>query len=171
MHRPRKRASSIAGMTLLELIIATGILVILAGAAMPLARITIKREKEAELHADLREIRNAIDRYKDDADNHLIMTEQGSENYPPDLDTLVKGVQVGAHPTGTGTPLGTSTQQQQLVRYLRKIPVDPMTGRAEWGLRSVSDDPTSTSWGGKNVFDVYSLSTGTAMNDTKYADW
>ena len=171
MKRPRQHLSSSAGMTLLELIIATGILVVLASAAMPLARITVKREKEAELHRVLREMRNAIDRYKDDADNHLIVTEQGSENYPPDLETLVKGVQVGAHTTGTGNPATSSSQQQQLVRYLRKIPVDPMTGRAEWGLRSVSDDPTSTSWGGKNVFDVYSLSQGVAMNDTKYADW
>jgi general secretion pathway protein G len=158
-------------MTLLELIIATGILVILASAALPLTRVTIKRQKEAELHRDLREMRDAIDRYKDDADNHLIVTQQDSQNYPPDLDTLVKGVQVGAHSTATANPATTSTQQQQLVRYLRKIPVDPMTGRADWGLRSVSDDPTSTSWGGKNVFDVYSLSQGVAMNDTKYADW
>lgn len=171
MQRPRKHLSSSAGMTLLELIIATGILVILAGAAMPLARVTVKREKEAELHRDLREIRDAIDRYKDDAEKTLIITQPDQYNYPPDLETLVKGVQVGAHSTGNGNPLSTNTQQQQLVRYLRKIPVDPMTGRAEWGQRSVSDDPTSTSWGGKNVFDVYSLSTGTAMNDTKYADW
>ncbi len=171
MQRPRKHLSSSSGMTLLELIIATGILVILASAALPLTRMTVKRQKEAELHRVLREMRNAIDRYKDDADNHLIVTEQGSENYPPDLDTLVKGVQVGAHTTGTGAPGATSTQQQQLVRYLRAVPVDPMTGRAEWGMRSVSDDPTSTSWGGKNVFDVYSLSQGVAMNDTKYADW
>jgi len=171
MQPPRKHLSSSAGMTLLELIIATGILIILASAAMPLARLTVKREREAELHRDLREMRDAIDRYKDDADNHLIVTEQGSENYPPDLDTLVKGVQVGAHTTGTGTPGTTTTQAQQLVRYLRKVPVDPMTGRAEWGLRAVSDDPTSTSWGGKDVFDVYSLSQGVAMDDTKYADW
>ena len=158
-------------MTLLELIIATAILVVLASAALPLTRMTVKREKETELRRDLREMRDAIDRYKDDADNHLIVTEQGSENYPPDLEPLVKGVQVGAHTTGTGAPGATQTQAQQLVRYLRKIPVDPMTGRAEWGLRSASDDPTSTSWGGKNVFDVYSLSQGVAMNDTKYADW
>jgi general secretion pathway protein G len=158
-------------MTLLELIIATAILVVLASAALPLTRMTVKREKETELRRDLREMRDAIDRYKDDADNHLIVTEQGSENYPPDLETLVKGVQVGAHTTGTGAPGATQTQAQQLVRYLRKIPVDPMTGRTEWGLRSASDDPTSTSWGGKNVFDVYSLSQGVAMNDTKYADW
>jgi len=171
MQRSRKHLSSSAGMTLLELIIATGILVILASAAMPLARVTIKRQKEEELHYDLRQMRKAIDRYKDDADNHLIVTEQGSENYPPDLDTLVKGVQVGAHQTGTGNPLSSSSQQQQLVRYLRQVPKDPMTGRAEWGLRSVSDDPTSTSWGGKNVFDIYSLSQGTASNGTKYADW
>ena len=171
MQRPRKHLSSSAGMTLLELIIATGILIILASAAMPLARMTVQREREAELHRVLREMRNSIDRYKDDADNHLIVTEQGSENYPPDLDTLVRGVQVGAHTTGTGAPGATSSQQQQLVRYLRKVPTDPMTGRAEWGMRSVSDDPTSTSWGGKNVFEVYSLSTGVAMDGTKYADW
>jgi general secretion pathway protein G len=171
MRRSRKHLSSSAGMTLLELIIATAILVVLASAALPLTRMTVKSDKEAELHRDLREMRDAIDRYKDDADNHLIVTEQGSENYPPDLETLVKGVQVGAHTTGTGAPGATQTQAQQLVRYLRKVPVDPMTGRAEWGRRSVSDDPTSTSWGGKNVFDVYSLSQGVAMNDTKYADW
>ncbi len=171
MQRPRKHLSSSAGMTLLELIIATGILVILASAAMPLARVKIKRDKEAELHRDLREMRDAIDRYKDDADKVLIITQPDQNNYPPDLDTLVKGVQVGAHTTGTGNPATANTQQQQLVRYLRKIPADPMTGRAEWGLRSVSDDPASTSWGGKNVFDVYSLSQGVAMNDTKYADW
>jgi general secretion pathway protein G len=171
MQRPRKRLSSSAGMTLLELIIATGILVILASAAMPLARVTVKRQKEAELHHALREMRDAIDRYKDDADKLLIITQPDEHNYPPDLETLVKGVQVGAHTTGTANPLASSAQQQALVRYLRKIPVDPMTGRAEWGLRSVSDDPTSTSWGGKNVFEVYSLSQGVAMNDTKYADW
>jgi general secretion pathway protein G len=158
-------------MTLLELIIATGILVVLASAAMPLARVTVKRQKEAELHHALREMRDAIDRYKDDADKLLIITQPDEHNYPPDLDTLVKGVQVGAHTTGTANPLTSSAQQQALVRYLRKIPVDPMTGRAEWGLRSVSDDPTSSSWGGKNVFEVYSLSQGVAMNDTKYADW
>lgn len=171
MQRPCKHLSSSAGMTLLELIIATGILIVLASAALPLTRLTLKREKEAELHRDLREMRDAIDRYKDDADNHLIVTEQGSENYPPDLETLVKGVQVGAHTTGTGAPGATQTQAQQLVRYLRKIPVDPMTGNTDWGKRSVSDDPTSTSWGGKNVFDVYSVSSGLAMNGTKYADW
>lgn len=172
MQRPRKHLSSSAGMTLLELIIATGILVILASAAMPLARVTIKRRQEAELHRVLREMRTAIDRYKDDADKTLIITQPDQYNYPPDLETLVKGVQVGAHTTGTTVnPTTAASQQQALVRYLRAIPVDPMTNRAEWGLRSVSDDPTSTSWGGKNVFDVYSLSTGTAMNDTKYADW
>jgi general secretion pathway protein G len=171
MQRPRKHLSSSAGMTILELIIAIGILVILASAAMPLARVTIRRNQEAELHRDLREMRNAIDRYKDDADNHLIVTEQDSQNYPPDLETLVKGVQVGAHTTGTGNPATSGSQQQTLVRYLRAIPVDPMTNRTDWGKRSVSDDLTSTSWGGKNVFDVYSVSTGTALNGTKYADW
>jgi general secretion pathway protein G len=171
MQRSRRHLSSSSGMTLLELIIATGILVILASAALPLLRITIKRNNEAELHYDLRQMRNAIDRYKDDAEKLLIITKPDENNYPPDLDTLVKGVQVGAHATGTGNLSTATTQQQQLVRYLREIPKDPMTGRAEWGLRSVSDDPTSTSWGGKNVFDVYSLSQGTALNGTKYADW
>ncbi len=181
MQQLRKYASPAAGMTLLELMLAVLILLVLTSAAMPLARLTIQREREAELHRDLRDMRDAIDRYKDAADRGLIRVEEGTEGYPPDLDTLVKGVQVGANQvgaTGVGAginPSGTSPssgqQSQQNVRFLRKIPVDPMTGRAEWGLRSVQDDPTTSSWGGKNVFDVYSLSQGTAMNGTKYADW
>jgi general secretion pathway protein G len=114
--------------------------------------------KEEELHRDLREMRDAIDRYKDLADQHLIRTELGSENYPPDLETLVNGVQLGA-------------SSDRKIRFLRKIPVDPMTGRAEWGLRAVQDDPDSTSWGGKNVFDVYSKSQATASDGTRYANW
>jgi general secretion pathway protein G len=143
-------------MTLLELIIACSILLILATAALPVARFAVIRGKEAELHRDLREMRDAIDRYKDAADRNQIRVEVGSEGYPPDLETLVKGVQ-----------LGTADKK---IRFLRKIPVDPMTGHAEWGLRSVQDDPDSTSWGGKNVFDVYSKSTGTAQDGTKYSD-
>jgi general secretion pathway protein G len=176
-------------MTLLELMLAVLILLVLTSAAMPLARLTVQREREAELHRDLREMRDAIDRYKDAADRGLIRVEQDTEGYPPDLETLVKGVQVGANQVGAtgstiGTPAGSNSatsssgssasggqQSQQNVRFLRKIPVDPMTGRAEWGLRSVQDDPTTSSWGGRNVFEVYSLSQGTAMNGTKYADW
>lgn len=164
MLRPLKIASSSAGMTLLELIVAVGILVILAGAALPLVRATIQREREAELHRDLREMRNAIDRYKDDVDKGLIRVAVDTEGYPPDLDTLVKGVQVGGS-SNSGNATG------ETVRFLRRIPKDPMTGRTDWGQRAVRDAPDSTSWGGKNVFDVYSLSQGTALNGTKYSDW
>jgi general secretion pathway protein G len=160
----REIDNSAVGMTLLELIIAIGILLVLAGAALPLVRATIQRGREAELHRDLREIRNAIDSYKDDADKGLIRVEVGTEGYPPDLDTLVKGVQVG----GSGNS-GSATGET--VRFLRRIPKDPMTGRTEWGQRAVRDAPDSTSWGGKNVFDVYSQSQGTALNGTKYSDW
>jgi len=147
-------------MTLLELIIACAILLVLASAALPVARFTIIRQREAELHRDLREMRNAIDRYKDLADRNMIRVEVGSEGYPPDLDTLVKGVALG----GAGAT-GKS------IRFLRRIPVDPMTGRTDWGLRSVQDDPDSQSWGGNNVFDVYSKSAGIALDGTKYSDW
>ncbi len=154
----RARISADAGMTLLELIIACAILMILSSAALPIAKYSIVRQKEAELRRDLREMKDAIDRYKDAADRNQIRVEIGSEGYPPDLETLVKGVQLGA-------------SSDRKIRFLRKIPVDPMTGRAEWGLRAVQDDPDSTSWGGKNVFDVYSKSTSAALDGTKYSDW
>ena len=154
----RARISADTGMTLLELIIACAILMILSSAALPIAKYSIVRQKEAELRRDLREMKDAIDRYKDAADRNQIRVEIGSEGYPPDLETLVKGVQLGA-------------SSDRKIRFLRKIPVDPMTGRAEWGLRAVQDDPDSTSWGGKNVFDVYSKSTSTALDGTKYSDW
>ena len=145
-------------MTLLELVIACAILVVLAAVAVPLERVTVIRHREAALRYDLREMRDAIDRYKDDADRNLVQSQAGTENYPPDLETLVVGVQLrGA--------------VEQRVRYLRTIPVDPVTGNKDWGLRSVQDDPDSTSWGGQDVFDVYSRSTGTALDGTKYADW
>ena len=156
----RYRRSAQSGMTLLELIIACAILLILSSAALPVARFTVVRQREKELRLDLREMRNAIDRYKDLADRNMIRTELGSEGYPPDLQTLVKGVAIG----GTGAA-------GKNIRFLRRIPVDPMTGNMEWGLRSVQDDPDSTSWGGKNIFDVYSKSTGTALDGTKYSDW
>jgi general secretion pathway protein G len=156
--RLRRAARLERGMTLLELIIATAILLILASAAMPLARVTIQRHKESLLRYDLREMRDAIDRYKDAADKNLIQVQNGTEGYPPDLDTLVKGVQLAGAP-------------DRKIRFLRKIPVDPMTGTANWGLRSVQDDPDTTVWGGQDVFDVYSQSTGTALDGTKYSDW
>src|SRR5215469_2353420 len=157
MNRIRKTSRQ-SGLTLIELIIVCGILLILATAALPTVRYTIIRPKEYELRRDLREMRNAIDRYKDLADRNLIRVEVGSEGYPPDLETLVKGVQYG--PSG-----------QQKMRFLRRVPVDPMTGRAEWNLQSVQDDSDSTSWGGHNVFDVHSKSQGTALDGSKYAEW
>jgi general secretion pathway protein G len=154
----RTHRHSQSGMTLLELIIATSILLILATAALPTVRFAVVRPKEAELRRDLREIRDAIDRYKDYADRNLIRVEVGSEGYPPDLETLVKGQLIGMSST-------------QKVRFLRRIPVDPMTGRAEWNLQAVQDDPDSTSWGGKDVFDVHSKSQATALDGTRYSEW
>jgi len=146
------------GFTLIELIVATAILVILTGLALPMARVVIKREKERELRSALWELRDAIDRYKDAADRNAFQIKVGTEGYPPDLETLVKGVQLGAG-------------NDRRIRFLRRIPIDPMTGRADWGLRAIQDDPDSTSWAGKNVFDVYTRSTGTAIDGTKYSDW
>ena len=150
-----RSARSERGFTLLELIIATSILVVLSTMAVPLARLTIQREKERQLRFDLWEMRDAIDRYKDAADRGGFQTKVDSQNYPPDLETLVKGVDV----------------QGKKVRFLRQIPVDPMTGSTEWGLRSMQDDPDSDSWGGQNIFDVYTKSTGEGLDGTKYKDW
>lgn len=143
------------GFTLIELIVATAILVVLTGLAVPLARVSIKREKEHELRRDLWEMRDAIDRYKDAADRGAFQIKVGTEGYPPDLQTLVDGVDVGG----------------KKVRFLRRIPNDPMTDTTDWGLRSMQDDPTSDSWGGQNVFDVFTKSEGTALDGTKYKDW
>lgn len=154
-NRAMVRPASASGFTLVELIVATAILAILAGMALPLARLTIKREKERELRFDLWQIRDAIDRYKDAADRGAFQTKVGSENYPPDLDTLVNGVDVGG----------------KKVRFLRRVPTDPMTGNKDWGLRSMQDDPDSDSWGGQNVFDVYTKSDGTALDGTRYKEW
>ena len=222
----RSKRSSVAGLTLIELILTCGILLVLSSAAIPMFQMVVQHRKESELRYDLREMRNAIDRYKDDADKNLIRTEVGSQNYPPDLQTLVDGVSIssggsgaggitasalaGASNTGqfgsAGTPqqglqqgigqpggatqfgpgatggipaLGSAPSQSSQalsdlpskVRYLRKIPVDPMTGKADWGLRAIQDDPDATSWGGHNVFDVYSQSQATATDGTKYSDW
>jgi general secretion pathway protein G len=144
-----------AGLTLVELIVTVAILAILASAAVPLTRLQVKREKERELRYDLWEMRDAIDHYKDAAERGGFMTKVDSFNYPPDLQTLVDGVDV----------------KGKKVRFLRRIPVDPMTGKDDWGLRSMQDDPNSDSWGGQNVFDVYSKSDGTALDGTKYNTW
>src|SRR5947209_4239105 len=143
------------GFTLIELIVATAILAILVGAAFPLVRMTIYREREHELRQDLWMIRDAIDRYKDAADRGAFQIKVGSEGYPPDLQTLVDGVDVGG----------------KKVRFLRRIPNDPMTDSTDWGFRSMQDDPASDSWGGQNVFDVFTKSDGTGLDGTKYKDW
>jgi general secretion pathway protein G len=154
-HGARSGMGREAGLTLVELIVTVAILGFLASAAVPLARWNIKRVKERELRTDLWQMRKGIDAYKDAADKGGIQTKVDSQNYPPDLETLVKGVEI----------------QGKKVRFLRRIPVDPMTGKQEWGLRSMQDDPTGDSYGGQSVFDVYSKSQGTALNGTKYADW
>jgi len=144
------------GFTLLELIIAAAILSILTMMALPLARVTIQREREKELRRDLWEMRDAIDRYKDAADRNAFQTKVDSGGYPPDLETLVKGVEA---------------QGGKKLRFLRSLPIDPMTKSKEWGMRSMQDDPDSDSWGGQSVFDVYTKSEGTALDGTKYKDW
>lgn len=158
MQVRRRRGSSQSGLTLIELILTCSILLLLSTLVLPIARYTMIREKEATLRHNLDEIRDAIDRYKDAADHNQIRVEQETEGYPPDLETLVAGV-----------PLGTDGDKK--IHFLRRIPIDPMTGRADWGLRAVQDAPDSRDWGGKDVFDVYSQSTATAMDGTKYADW
>jgi general secretion pathway protein G len=143
------------GMTLVELIVTVTILSILAGAAFPIARFQVQRDKERILRYDLQQMRDAIDGYRNAADKGAFIIKIDTMGCPPDLDTLVKGVKV----------------QDKTVKFLRAIPVDPMTGKAEWGMRSMQDEATSDSWGGQNVFDVYSKSQGTALDGTKYSDW
>ena len=150
-----RRARPARGFTLLELIIATSILVILSTLAVPMARVTIQRERERQLRIDLWEMRDAIDRYKDAADRGGFRTKVDSQNYPPDLETLVKGEDV----------------QGKKIRFLRKIPIDPMTGTTEWGMRSMQDEPATDSWGGQNVFDVHSKSDGVGLNGIHYREW
>jgi general secretion pathway protein G len=144
-----------AGLTLVELIIVCTILSLLATMAVPVARFEVKRIKERQLRADLWEMRSAIDHYKDAADKGGMQIKADSYGYPPDLQTLVDGVEI----------------QTNKVKFLRRIPVDPMTGTTEWGLRAMQDDADSDSWGGQNVFDVHTKSTGTALDGTKYNTW
>ena len=143
------------GVTILELIIAITILLILMGAAVPVARLSVKRQKETELRRDLWEMRDAIDRYKDACDRAAFRSKVGSECWPPDLQKLVDGEDVNG----------------KKLKFLRRIPIDPMTGNTEWGMRSMQDDPDSDSWSGDNLFDVYTKSQGTALDGTKYKDW
>lgn len=144
-----------SGLTLVELIVTVAILAILASAAVPMARFAVKREKERQLRYALWQMREAIDHYKDLADRSAFQIRVDSYGYPPDLRTLVDGVDM----------------QGKKIRLLRRIPVDPMTGTDDWGLRSMQDDPNSDSWGGQNVFDVYSKSQGTGLDGTRYSDW
>ena len=150
---PARRQS---GVTLLEMIVVITILLIMMGAAVPVLKVSVRRQREVELRRDLWEMRAAIDRYKDAADKNAFQQKLGSEGYPPDMDTLVNGVEVAGG---------------KKLRFLRRIPIDPMTGNTDWGLRSMQDDPQSDSWGGQNVFDVYTKSTGVGLDGTKYKDW
>jgi general secretion pathway protein G len=150
------------GYSFVELLIVTAILFILASAVMPLATVTSQRQRESELRTALRQMRTAIDKFKDAADAGRIPSTEvsaGSEGYPPDLQTLVDGVSLLNDQSGTK------------LKFLRKIPTDPMTNSTDWGLRAYQDKPDSTSWGRGNVFDVYSKSGGTALDGTKYKDW
>ena len=150
------------GYTFVEILIVATIILILASAIMPLAKVTSRRQREGELRRSLREMRTAIDKFKDAADLGQIGSldlKVGSENYPADLQMLVDGVNAANDPTG------------RKLKFLRRIPVDPMTHGTEWGLRSYQDKPDSTRWGGQNVFDVYTTFDGTALDGTKYRDW
>ena len=151
-----------AGYSLIELLAVTVVLLVLASAVMPLAKVTVQRAREAELRRSLREIRTAIDRYKDAADLQQIAATElkaGAEGYPPKLEVLVEGVRANGDASG------------RKLKFLRRIPMDPMTHTQEWGMRSYQDDSDSTTWGGQNVYDVYSKSEGVALDGTKYVDW
>jgi general secretion pathway protein G len=150
------------GYTFVELLVVTAIIIILASAVMPLAKVTAVRQREAELRRTLREMRTAIDRYKDAADTGQISPfdlKAGAEGYPPDLETLVDGVSVANDASG------------RKLKFLRRVPVDPMTQDTDWGLRSYQDEPDARTWGGQNVFDVYTTHDGTALDGTRYRDW
>jgi general secretion pathway protein G len=147
-----------AGFTLLEMVIVAALLTILAGVTLPVVKFAEKRQKEIELHAALREMRYAVDEFKRYSDNGFIPIEFGTDGYPKDLEVLVEGVEIVG-------------QIDMQIRFLRRIPVDPMTGEEEWGLRSYQDDFDAESWGGENVYDVYSLSEGAGLNKVPYREW
>jgi len=157
-----RTAVAAAGYSFVELLVVATLIAILASVIMPLAKVTSQRAREAELRRTLREMRTAIDKYKDAADLGQIGTldiKVGSEGYPADLQVLVDGVNAANDATG------------RKLKFLRRVPVDPMTHSTEWGLRSYQDKPDSTRWGGQNVFDVYTTFEGTALDGTKYRDW
>ena len=158
----RQRRTNASGFTFIELVVCTAILAILASGAIPLARVSMKRTREAELHRTLRETRAAIDKFKDMADQGVISPlelQAGGDNYPKDLQQLVDGVTLNNDASG------------KKMRFLRRIPIDPITGQADWRFRAYGDDPKSTVWGGGNVYDLSSKSDGTALDGTKYKDW
>ncbi len=157
-----KLKNSAKGFTLIEMIVTFTILAILAGAIIPMAKVSVKREKEIELRRNLRIIREAIDAYKKLADENKIEVEDKTEGYPPELITLVEGVELKTESDG---------EEGKIVKFLRRIPKDPMTNSYDWGLRSYQDDFDSQNWGGENVYDVYTKSPGTALDGTKYKDW
>ena len=156
----QRRRQGQRGLTLLELVVATAILLVLATMALPMARVKVKRERELQLRWALREMRSAIDNYKDASDRGLIEVKAESEGYPESLDVLVEGVKLVDKP---GT--------DRTVRFLRRIPVDPMTGREDWVLRCIKDPPDSRFWCGDNVFDVSSRSVGAGLDGSNYSDW
>ena len=175
-----KLKKSQKGFTLIEMIVTFTILAVLAAVAVPLARTAVKREKEIELRRSLRTLREAIDAYKKLADENRIEYEDDAEGYPPDLEILVNGVEVrgGAQPGGGASPGSQRDRARRdddedvkIVKFLRRIPKDPMTNSYDWGLRSYQDDPDSESWGGENVYDVYTKSPGTALDGTNYKEW
>jgi general secretion pathway protein G len=162
MQQIRRKFANTRGFTFIELLVVSALLLVLASAAMPLAKVTMQRQREAELRRNLREIRTAIDKYKDAVDTGQIGSTDvraGSEGYPPDLETLVEGVSVAGDASG------------RKLKFLRRIPIDPMTNSTEWGKRSYQDRPDSTSFGGQNVYDVYTKSDATGLDGTKYKDW
>ena len=162
--RMRRKFCKQRGFTLVEMLVTLTILAILASAILPLAKTTVKREKEIELRRNLRLIREAIDAYKNFADEKKIEVEEETQGYPPDLETLVLGVEVkvDSDQENSGT---------KIIKFLRRIPMDPITNSNEWGLRSYQDDPDSDVWGGENVYDVYTRSDARALDGTKYKDW
>ncbi len=150
--------SRLRGFTVVELAVVAAMIAILTAMVVPVTRYTIKRQNELELRYDLRLMRDALDKYKQYSDSGLIPLKVGSEGYPPDLEALVEGVDL----------VGQVNKKQ---KFLRRVPTDPMTKKAEWGLRSYQDEPDTVAWGGQNVYDVYSLSTGRAIDGTNYKDW